>query len=212
MKGEHCYLWSTDKKSWTAAENFCLKERGHLASATSKDTSVFLWKGMKRKGIRNVWIGGNDIEKEGTWKWPKACYPWKATFWASGEPNNWGNEDCMEMSIGNKGRWNDNSCRRKDKFICSQRICSGLNPNIRHIFVPVEMNTLVAQWCCKRKEWSRNSFYQHLFSSDMKFPYLIFVKDAKDGVRVNFFARCEFFQIGRKKIVTVLCSNLTYSV
>ena len=123
MKGEHCYLWSTDKKNWTAAEDFCLKERGHLASATSKATSVFFWEGMKRKGIRNVWIGGNDIEKEGTWKWPKACYPWKATFWASGEPNNWGNEDCMEMRIGNKGRWNDRLCSAKNNFICSQRIC-----------------------------------------------------------------------------------------
>ena len=125
-KEEHCYLWSTDKKNWNDAEDFCLKEGGHLASATSKATSVFFWEEMKRKGIRNLWVGGNDIEKEGTWKWkwPTACYPWKFTFWAKREPNNKGDEDCMEMWVGNKGRWNDKKCSAKGNFICSQKICS----------------------------------------------------------------------------------------
>ena len=47
-------------------------------------------------------------------------------------------------------------------------------------------------------------------TSMQSYAYLIFVKDAKDGVRVNFSARCKFFQ--KAKIYTVLCSNLTYSV
>ena len=124
-KGEHCYLWSTDKKTWTAAEDFCLKERGHLASATSEATSVFLWEEMKKKGMRNLWIGGNDIEEEGTWqwKWPTACYPFEFTFWKSGEPNNKGDEDCMELWVGNKGRWNDKKCSAKGNFVCGQNIC-----------------------------------------------------------------------------------------
>ena len=132
MKGEHCYLWSTDKKSWTAAEDFCLKDRGHLASATSNTTSVFFWEGMKRKGIRNVWIGGNDIEEEGSWKWTD-CNPFQTTFWKTGEPNNAHNaEDCVQMVGGRYvGTFNDVSCGTSQQGLCSKKICSGRNPNIR---------------------------------------------------------------------------------
>merc|ERR1712037_204744 len=83
--GEHCYLWSTDKKKWTDAEDFCRKEGGHLASVHSNATFDFLWEGINRTGLPIAWLGGNDLEVEGTWKWVD-CSPWNLTFWARGEP------------------------------------------------------------------------------------------------------------------------------
>jgi len=57
-----------------------------------------------------LWIGFNDIAKEGSFVWSSGE---KVTFkaWASGEPNNVnGNEDFVTIYPGNHpsaGKWND---------------------------------------------------------------------------------------------------------
>jgi len=135
--GDHCYLWSTDKKNWTEAEDFCRKEGGHLASVHSNDTFAFVLEGMNRTGLQMAWLGGNDIEEEGTWKWVD-CSPWNVTFtspfWANGEPNNAGGaEQCLHHVFNYPpfrsslyGKWNDEGCRREQGFLCSKSICSGV--------------------------------------------------------------------------------------
>merc|ERR1719341_1998273 len=130
--GEHCYLWSTDKKNWTSAEEFCRKEGGHLASVHSTATVKFVVEGMNRTGLEVVWLGGNDIEVEGTWNWVD-CSPWNATFWGRGEPNNGGgDEHCLHHVFSYPkfpsyldGKWNDWGCRHEIGFLCSKSICSG---------------------------------------------------------------------------------------
>jgi len=127
--GDHCYLWRTDKMNWTSAEDFCQREGGHLASVLSTATFNFVLEGMKnRTGLDSqyghmAWLGGNDIEVEGTWKWVD-CSPWNATFWARGEPNSGRSENCMHLVLNWNG-WNDVPCNREQGFLCSKRICSG---------------------------------------------------------------------------------------
>ena len=82
-----------------------------------------------RTGLGDVYLGGNDIEEEGTWKWAD-CTPWDYTFWAPGEPKNWdGNEDCLQQhgdthtGLPLAWKWNDKNCNDKFKFLCSKRIC-----------------------------------------------------------------------------------------
>merc|ERR1712210_218930 len=99
-------------------------------------TNDFVLEGMKnRAGLdrndkdKEVWLGGNDIEVEGTWKWVD-CSPWNATFWARGEPNNNGGaEHCLHHVFNYPsclyGKWNDEPCRREQGFLCSKSICSG---------------------------------------------------------------------------------------
>ena len=132
MHGDHCYYWSSEAKTWEAAEAFCQQRNGHLASITSDAINRYVLEGMKSRGLGRTWIGGNDIDEEGTWKWTDGS-PFEFTFWKSGEPNNKGDEDCMELWVGNKGRWNDKKCSAKGNFVCSQKICSGLIPNKRQI-------------------------------------------------------------------------------
>jgi len=134
--GDHCYFWGTDKKNWTEAEDFCQREGGHLASVTSNATRDFVLEGMNRTGQNNSYIGGNDIEQEGTWKWTD-CSPWGTTFWAvPKEPNGQGRENCLQQILkwtynganGLKGydhKWNDMPCSDKMGFVCSKKICSG---------------------------------------------------------------------------------------
>merc|ERR550517_1620960 len=38
--GDQCYLWNSEKKNWTDAEDFCQKEGGHLASVHSDAAST----------------------------------------------------------------------------------------------------------------------------------------------------------------------------
>jgi len=131
--GDHCYKWNTAKRNWTAAEDFCRKEGGHLASVHSNTTFYFVLEGMNRTGLKMAWLGANDLEVEGTWKWVD-CSPWNVTFWARGEPNNGvaaANEHCLHhvfsfppLKILNH-KWNDVQCSKKQGFLCSKTICSG---------------------------------------------------------------------------------------
>ena len=127
--GNNCYLWSTEKKTWADAEHFCQGEGGHLASVPSSAIEDYVKEGLQRHNIDVAWLGGNDIEEEGTWKWAD-CTPWDYTFWAPREPKNWGgHEDCLQQhgdthtELPLAWKWNDKNCNDKFKFLCSKRIC-----------------------------------------------------------------------------------------
>jgi len=124
--GDHCYLWSNSTTTWTAAEDFCRQAGGHLASVPSSSTNDFVWEGTRRRGLNNIFLGGNDIAEEGVWTWID-CTPWNNTLWYSGtgEPNNLGGEDCLHLGHYGQQRWNDISCGRELGFVCSKKICSG---------------------------------------------------------------------------------------
>ena len=81
--------------------------------------------GMNSRGLDNTWIGGNDIDEEGTWKWTDGG-PFEFSFWASGEPNSYGGieEDCMQH--GHNGKWNDLPCSYASwSFLCSKKKTPG---------------------------------------------------------------------------------------
>ena len=128
--GNNCYLWSTEKKTWADAEHFCQGEGGHLASVPSSAIEDYVKEGLQRHNIDVAWLGGNDIEEEGTWKWAD-CTPWDYTFWASSEPNNQGGgEDCLHQLTNPSEyggylhwKWKDSKCSNKFGFLCSKRIC-----------------------------------------------------------------------------------------
>ena len=132
--GDHCYLFGDEKKNWTAAEDFCRGEGGHLATMNTNATRAFVLAGMMIRNIDLAWIGGNDLEEEGVWKWTD-CTPWEAEFWAPGQPDNtYNNQDCLTQvhrSSWNNGvlnrMWDDFACSEKIEFLCSKKICSGDN-------------------------------------------------------------------------------------
>ena len=116
--GNNCYLFNNDKKSWTASEDFCLNEGGHLASIATEAVNTFV--GEKKN---TYWIGGNDRDEEGSWRWTD-CTLMEFTFWASGEPNDGGgNQDCMQYRHLHK--WDDDNCSNKKSFVCIKKICTG---------------------------------------------------------------------------------------
>jgi len=128
--GNHCYFWGIKRpfKAWTAAEEFCQEEGGHLASVGSNETMDYIILGIRRRGFGNghkFWLGGNDIAKEGVWKWTD-CTPWELTFWKRGQPDNFGGySHCVVFDVNNQ--WNDYPCTYSTydvRFLCSKRICN----------------------------------------------------------------------------------------
>jgi len=144
--GDHCYLFGDEKKNWTAAEDFCRGEGGHLATVNTNATKVFVLEGFNRRNIRQwTWIGGSDIEEEGVWKWTD-CTKWEAEFWSSDNYNNY-NQDCLILAlhvhcnfndlVDNNFRsfcnevfsfmWDEFNCSVEMGFLCSKKICSSDN-------------------------------------------------------------------------------------
>ncbi|XP_064367782.1 C-type lectin domain family 4 member F-like isoform X2 [Dromaius novaehollandiae] len=115
------YYFSTDRKSWQDAEDFCVSKRSHLASITSAEEQEYL---AGQVGSRGHWIGLTDAGTEGTWRWVGGTeYSQNMSFWAPGQPDNWqeasgGREDCAHLQPEDSNLWNDGSCAQSLHWIC----------------------------------------------------------------------------------------------
>jgi len=120
--GDHCYHWVAEKMNWTNAENSCQEKGGHLVSVSSNETMGFVLLGAHSRGLKYIWLGGNDFKQEGVWKWTD-CTPWELELWGTtGQPDNAGGEHCL--TIWDHGTvWNDWTCSRETEFLCSRKIC-----------------------------------------------------------------------------------------
>ena len=72
-------------------------------------------------------MGGNDISREGQFKWVSNGQILNFTDWYNDEPNNSGpakNEDCIHMRKRQVGKteykWNDISCEDSNHYICEK--------------------------------------------------------------------------------------------
>ena len=80
---------------------------GYLVTIASRDELNFV---SQITASTTVWLAGRDTVTEGVWLWQAGSLSGSVvnpTFWGAGEPNNYGNEDCM-TSQGSA--WNDVPC------------------------------------------------------------------------------------------------------
>ena len=128
LRTKKLYLWKINESLTPTKKLAVTYEKIWDSCYCSRRFKKVFW--TLRHNIGLAWLGGNDIEKEGTWKWTD-CTPWDYTFWASSEPNNLGrDEDCLTQlaspaQFGNylHWKWNDENCSDKFAFLCSKRIC-----------------------------------------------------------------------------------------
>ena len=71
---------------------------------------------------RDIYIDGTDAVKEGTFVSSKMDAALSYTNWASGEPNNNGNGDCIAM-LRDSGKWDDVPCDATLPAICEIEEC-----------------------------------------------------------------------------------------
>ncbi|BBH40871.1 hypothetical protein myaer102_34570 [Microcystis viridis NIES-102] len=94
----------TTATTWTDAQVQAQAMGGNLVTINDAAENQFLVNAFG--GNELFWIGFTDAVQEGNWQWING-EPVTYTNWASGEPNNSGNEDYASLNWGGIGRWND---------------------------------------------------------------------------------------------------------
>ena len=68
-----------------------------------------------------LWIGANDLSKEGKWTWISDHSALAYSYWRTGELNNSrGVEDCGQLYKQESGTWNDAECSQRHGYICEK--------------------------------------------------------------------------------------------
>ncbi|XP_046700930.1 hepatic lectin-like isoform X4 [Silurus meridionalis] len=113
------YYISTEKKSWSESRKDCQGRGADLVIINSSEEQDFVEVWRRNQG---VWIGANDKDSEGTWKWVDGTTVING-FWNPGEPNSNWDEDCAVSGFhpGN-GKWDDVSCNNNYIWICEKRL------------------------------------------------------------------------------------------
>lgn len=69
----------------------------------------------------NYWIGGTDLEAEGSFLWVKTRAPFTFTDWHPSQPNG-GSEDCVAFNCFTDStiQWHDFTCKHMFYYICEK--------------------------------------------------------------------------------------------
>ena len=90
------------------AESFCQSRSEHLLKLDDVEEESWAVEFVTEPG--SIWIGANDLEQEGDWRWPDGSAVAGYARWAMGQPNdNLAREDCAVLHSG-LGEWNDVAC------------------------------------------------------------------------------------------------------
>ena len=119
----HTYAITTSAMNWENAKIEAESFGGYLTTVNTKAEND--WLTSKFISYGNFWIGSHDKESEGSWAWDNGTtsddggvsdnisagskWPDGTLKWDSGEPNNYGNEDCGTIR-DSSGVWNDVEC------------------------------------------------------------------------------------------------------
>ncbi|XP_056321503.1 galactose-specific lectin nattectin-like [Danio aesculapii] len=114
--GVRCYKFFSESVNWVTAERNCERLGAKLASSTNKAENDFLLSLVPSN--THTWIGSHDAEQEGQWLWNDGS-AFDYTNWCSGQPDNSGVENCLEISFTSNHCWNDVSCSTSSSYICA---------------------------------------------------------------------------------------------
>ena len=119
--GDFVYLIPNHKMSWQEASNYCNSLGGNLTSIKDQNESyvirrvIFHYRAQKIDSF--LWIGLNDIRKEGEYVWTDGTV---SSFrnWQPNQPDNFTNEDCVHIRRDYDWKWNDLKCGEKIMLMC----------------------------------------------------------------------------------------------
>ncbi|XP_033624617.1 macrophage mannose receptor 1-like [Asterias rubens] len=121
MHGDSCIILKMDSKSFFEAQKDCQSydQDTDLVVMTDDSLNDFIKKQIKNTGV-DFYIGLHDLSTESKFTWVNGeeLKPQNSPNWLPGEPNNSGNEDCVEIMYN--GKWNDVPCSFTQNFICQR--------------------------------------------------------------------------------------------
>lgn len=112
IKSPYTYSVTPTAMTWQGAQSYCKGQGGSLAVHGVKGRLSERQEIASSLSSTDLWIGANDIDTEGSWKWidGTAVLP-EAMHWSPGEPNDHGTgEDCALIHIAGSWRANDAPC------------------------------------------------------------------------------------------------------
>ncbi|XP_070941988.1 CD209 antigen isoform X4 [Macaca nemestrina] len=118
----NCYFISNSQRNWHDSITACQEVGAQLVVIKSAEEQNFLQLQSSRSN-RFAWMGLSDLNQEDTWQWVDDS-PLSTSFkqyWNRGEPNNIGEEDCVEF---NGNGWNDDKCSAAKFWICKKSAAS----------------------------------------------------------------------------------------
>ena len=115
-----CYKFFTEAKPWSEAEQYCDQQlNSTLVTINSQEENNFVKSLLLASiGDEKAWIGGNDMDTEGTWVWVDGSDWSEFDNWNTNEPNGGRNESCVEILPDREYKWNDIPCAESKAFIC----------------------------------------------------------------------------------------------
>ncbi|OBS81300.1 hypothetical protein A6R68_20519 [Neotoma lepida] len=113
----NCYFFSKSQRNWNNAVKACQEVEAQLVIIESDEEQTFLQQTSKAKGP--TWLGLSDLKKEATWLWVdgSSLSSRFQKYWNRGEPNNIGEEDCVEFAGDG---WNDSKCELQKFWVCKK--------------------------------------------------------------------------------------------
>ncbi|ETE73743.1 Collectin-11, partial [Ophiophagus hannah] len=111
------YLLVKEQKRYVDAQLYCQGRGGTLSMPKDEATNNLIASYINQAGLSRVFIGINDLEKEGSFVYSDRSPMQTFNKWSTGEPNNaYDEEDCVEMITS--GGWNDVACHITMNFVC----------------------------------------------------------------------------------------------
>ncbi|XP_063416493.1 perlucin-like protein [Mytilus trossulus] len=115
-----CFMIVYEKIVWEEAVTKCEEYDGQLAKVENEIEDSWLISQL----TDSVWIGLNDIENEGQWRWISDNSPLNYTNWLSAEPNGGTEENCANYCKNYCGKtfygWNDTRCKMLLGYVCER--------------------------------------------------------------------------------------------
>ncbi|XP_067386814.1 collectin-10 [Emydura macquarii macquarii] len=114
---EKFYYIVQEEKSYKEAMTHCRIRGGMLAMPKDEAANALIADYVSKSGLFRVFIGVNDMEKEGQFMYADNTPLQNYSNWKEGEPKDAAvHEDCVEML--STGKWNDSECNLAIYFVC----------------------------------------------------------------------------------------------
>ena len=127
LSGKRMILFSREK-NWADAKAHCESIGMRLLTTSTKkeadDLKEYLnkrvWDGRVPQFIHwYFWLGANNLDPDGVWRWQTTKQDMTYTAWGEGEPSG-GDEHCLELRMTSYELtiWNDIWCNVRKRYIC----------------------------------------------------------------------------------------------
>ena len=114
------------KRNWSDALSFCQRIGADLVKIESQGETEFI-NATWLLSLEKMWIGLNDLEVEGVWKWSDSTSLDVYSNWGYREPSKGKNQHCVVLVRGFMredffdAQWNDVRCERTLFYLCEKK-------------------------------------------------------------------------------------------